>query len=215
MPNEANLCNMTISGKDSYLDSESKSYLNIYLESDSIYFKNQLNDTLLFEVVNRVDSLVPYTEFSPCLSDTTMITYREGVHQQLYITLYSADLNIYFYYRIINQSLTDLLVSDILWIAKGFTKEFVLADVVNNSNFLSEFATFNPIDEPTNPFVTQSDSMEINQKVFYNVIEPNPNNTGLPNNEFPNPLVKYTKELGIISIIDSNLGTNLTYCYSK
>ncbi len=78
------LCNTTISGVDSFLDIESESYLMNYMEHDSIYFTNQINDTILLEVVNRVDSLFPYTEFSPCLSDSTMITYREGFHQQQY-----------------------------------------------------------------------------------------------------------------------------------
>lgn len=199
------LCNMTTVGPDLFLDDESESYIMNYLDRDSIFFLDQNMDTVIFEIVHAANSLVEYTSQITCASDENVLIDETANFQQLYATLYSADFDLFLYYRLSRYPSSELK-RDVLDVSSGSDKFYT-----DNAKLLSYYYTHDYYEEESNDFVVEHDSISYNGRVFYDVIE----TTKLLDETVPRTIVSYTKEQGIVSLKNSILGIEMTYLKSE
>lgn len=201
-------CNEVVEGPTYHLQDSSENYIQNYsnsfnwLNSGKVVFKERDDDEITFDV-DMIKIYLPYSRSIPCEENTSEFNSQNGESEMIQVSLDAPEYRESIIIRVNAEPGVDPTVneSDKLFLTYG-----------NENGPREEWdpLMIHYIGANLNYSVIK-DSIHLNGKTYYNVIEVNPDNPGF-NEPFNPPFeVKYTKELGIIYLHDKINDRELFY----
>jgi len=194
-----NACENTKKVEPYFLSDTTKAFITNYIGTKRIIFTNESNEEIVFQVSEIVDSMVLYLGEIICNEGSNTKQLVKGESQFIELSLSSPDFDKSFIISLVEhpQIITKRIQAENILISFG-----TIANSIKQEDVL---LVHYPLKD-TNYSVVR-DSVILNNKIFYNVIE------SINEQTYPKFEIKYTKAQGIIYIKERT--TNKEYIYKR